>query len=148
MDNTEDYRLDDKKIAYLQLLQGPIGRMSSTSAIYKGFSAAILAGLASASFTNVSIWALLIGVIPILSFFCLDVYYLSIERKIRFRYHMVAEDHAEINFRISLNLTKEERKLAKSNPFICILSPSIWLFYLPMIGCTAVLLILKINGCI
>ena len=51
----------EEKIAYLQLLQEPISRMSSTSAIYKGFSSAILAGLASASFSDISLWAMIIG---------------------------------------------------------------------------------------
>lgn len=145
---TIDEILIENKRAYLQLLQEPISRMSSTSAIFKGFSAAILAGLASASFTDISLWALMLGLLPVLSFLCLDVYYLSLERKLKYRYRMVAEDKAIIDFSINTRLDKKEKKAAKSNPFICLLSPSIWLFYVPTLGCAMALFILKLNNII
>lgn len=136
------------KIAYLQLLQEPISRMSSTASIFKGFSAAILAGLASASFTGISQWALLIGLIPIVAFLFMDVYYLSLERKLKYRYRMVVENNACIDFSINTKLTKEEKKSAKSCPLLCVLSYSIWMFYAPTIGCAVVLFVLKVTGTI
>ena len=147
-DKDDNNVCQENKIGYLQLLQEPIGRMSSTSAIFKGFSAAILAGLASASFTEISIWALALGMLPILSFLCLDIYYLRLERKMKYRYQMVVQGKAPVDYSIHFELTKEEKKTAKMNPLMCLLSPSIWLFYIPVIGCALALLIIKICGVI
>jgi len=148
MDVRENYHDNDieNKRVYLQLLQEPISRMSSSSAIFKGFSAAILAGLASASFKEISIGALFLGLLPIISFLFLDVYYLSLERKLKYRYQMVVEDKVYVDFSINTILSKQEIKVAKSNPFICLLSPSIWLFYVPILVCSICLLYLKKNG--
>ena len=137
---------DDSKLVYLQLLQEPIGRMSSASALFKGFSATILAGLATASFTEISSWALFLGLLPIIPFLCLDIYYLGIERKLKYRYKMVALDMAKIDFTINLSFNKKEKREARSNPLICLTSPSIWLFYVPVLGCAITLFLLKVNN--
>ena len=121
-----DNAIENKRV-YLQLLQEPISRMSTTSAIFKGFSATILAGLASASFTDINTWALFLGLLPIISFFFMDIYYLSLERKLKYRYRMVVEEKAKIEFSIDTKLKKYEKKEAKSSPIKCLLSPSIWL---------------------
>ncbi len=147
--NKTDENVDiENKRVYLQLLQEPISRMSSTSAIFKGFSSAILAGLASASFTEISVWALLLGLLPILSFLCLDVYYLSLERKMKYLYRMVVENKKEIDFSINTRLDKKEIELAKSTPLNCLKSPSIYLFYVPVLACALILLILKFKDII
>ena len=152
MESNENKKNDnadiENKRVYLQLLQEPIGRMSSTSAIFKCFSAAILAGLASASFTEISVWALLLGLLPILSFLCLDVYYLSLERKLRYLYRMVVENKKEIDFSINTRLDKKENKVAKSTPLNCLKSPSILLFYVPVLACASILFILKLRNII
>ena len=100
-----DNAIENKRV-YLQLLQEPISRMSTTSAIFKGFSATILAGLASASFTDINTWALFLGLLPIISFFFMDIYYLSLERKLKYRYRMVVEEKAKIDFSIVTKVKK------------------------------------------
>lgn len=145
--NVHDENKDNSNLlGCLQLYQEPIGRMSSISAIFKGFSAAILAGLASASFTEISKWALLIGLIPIISFLCLDIYYLKLEKKLRYRYKMVATGKDELNFLISTRIAPEEKREAKAGIIDCLVSPSIFLFYVPVLGCGIVLAILKFTG--
>lgn len=51
----------EDKIAHLQMIQGVIDRMSTSAAIYKGFAATIVTGIAAISFTEVSAWILLIA---------------------------------------------------------------------------------------
>jgi len=133
-----------KIIAYLQLLQEPISRMSSTSAIYKGFSAAILAGFASASFSDISLWAMIIGMVPLIVFLALDIYYLQFERKLKYRYKQVVNDEYEQCFLINTKLSKNELSKAKAYWYQCLFSSSILLFYVPVIGCTVALIVLKI----
>lgn len=137
---------DEKIVNYLQLLQEPIGRMSSTSAIFKGFSAAILAGLATATITDINIWALILGLIPLISFFALDIFYLSLERKLKYRYRQVIDGAIDLDYRINTKLNKVEKKEAKSSVVWCILSPSIWLFYVPIYACGIALIILKVKN--
>lgn len=146
MEDNNRYEERSMLLGHLQLLQEPIGRMSSISSIFKGFSAAILAGLATASFTEISNWALLIGLLPILSFLCLDLYYLSLERKLRYRYKMVAKGENPVDFLINPKLSKSEIKDAKADIWECFKSPSIWLFYIPVLACCIVLMILKFTG--
>lgn len=139
---------EEKKINNLQLLQEPICRMSSTSAVFKGFSAALLAGLASATMADISIIALIIGLLPVFSFFFLDVYYFRLERKLRFRYNQIADGQRNIDYKIDTNLNKDEIKLAKAGFGQCVLSPSILLFYIPVFICVFFLIFFRIIGVI
>ncbi len=122
----------DSKHVYLQLLQEPIGRMSSMSAIFKGFSAAILAQVVTGSFSNTDSSWVLLGLVPIFFFFCLDVYYFRLEKILRYRFKNVASDQAKIDFSISTKLNKDERKKAGAGIITCLKSPSIWMFYGPL----------------
>lgn len=140
----EETKYDIKaKASYLMLLQEPITRMSSTSAIYKGFSAALLAGIASVSFTEVSVLAMILGLIPIGIFCALDMYYLSLERAFRYRYKQVVNDQISVYFSINPKLNKNEKIEAKAGIFECFKSTSIWAFYVPMTLLAVALVFLK-----
>lgn len=134
---------EEKIINHLQLIQEPIGRMSSTSAVYKGFSAAILAGMATASYTDINQWAMMIAFVPILSFLSLDIYYLRTERKFRYLYEQIRNEQCIPNYSIRTALQKDEIKKAKAGIVSCICSPSILLFYVPILACCALLVRLK-----
>ncbi|GAA6479576.1 hypothetical protein ACG0Z4_10360 [Enterocloster aldenensis] len=134
---------EEKIINHLQLIQEPIGRMSTTSAVYKGFSAAILAGMATASYTDINKWAMLIAFIPILSFLGLDVYYLRTEKKFRFLYEQVRNCGCAPDYSVRTALQKQELKKAKAGIWDCLCSPSIWLFYVPILVCSGFLVALK-----
>lgn len=120
------FLFNDEKIAYLQMLQEPISRMSTTSAVFKGFAATIVAGIAALTYGDIHTWVLGMSFIPVLSFAMLDVYYLKLEKKYRHLYEQVRTDQHPVDF--SMNLTKNNR-VAKSRILDCIKSPSIWLFY-------------------
>lgn len=73
----------EDKIAHLQMIQGVIDRMSTSAAIYKGFAATIVTGIAAISFTEVSAWILLIAFFPVGCFLVMDTYYLKLEKQYR-----------------------------------------------------------------
>lgn len=121
------------KLGYLQLIQEPICRMSTISAIFKGFAATVVAGISMIAYENVSTIILGLSFLPVIAFFLLDVYYLQLERKFRFLYNEVACDRHPIDYSLKLNLSKEQLLQAKATICCCIKSPSIYLFY-PIMG--------------
>lgn len=61
MDTETELEVNEKtrhedKVVHLQMIQGVIDRMSTSAAIYKGFAATIVTGIAAISFTEVSAW--------------------------------------------------------------------------------------------
>lgn len=141
----EPIPITDEKMTYLQMLQEPICRMSTISAILKGFAATIVAGIASLTYCEVNTWILGLSFIPVLLFACLDVYYLKLEKKYRYLYEQVRIGKHEVDF--SMKHTKDN-KIARSRIWDCIKSPSIWLFYPVIIAILAIVFILKMKGVI
>lgn len=131
------------KIEYLQLIQEPIGRMSTTSAILKGFTATIVAGVPSISYVTINLWVIGLLLLPVLSFAALDIYYLKLERKLRFLYEQVRQDKRELDFSIKLTNDPLELISAKARTWDCIQSPSIYFFYPFMIVILLIVFILK-----
>ena len=121
--------MKDGKIEYLQMIQEAICRMSTTSAIFKGFAATIVAGISAISYSTASAWILIVSFFPVISFAVLDIYYLKLERKFRFLFNKGRNDEHEVDF--SMELTKDPLEIisAKANTIDCIKSPSIYLFY-------------------
>ena len=140
--------MPDGKAEYLQLIQEPICRMSTISAVFKGFAATIVAGIASITYCSISTWVLLLSFLPVLSFAALDIYYLRLERKFRFLYEQVRTNVREIDFSMELPKTHDEIKTAKARICDCICSPSIYLFYPIMILILGIVVILKWKGCL
>ena len=138
---------EEKKIQNLIMIQSTKDRMSSSSAILKGFSATIVTGISAITFKDIKNgWILMLLCIPTLGFFMLDIYYLQLERKFRFLYEQVRLDKHEIDF--SMKLTRDKLEIIKANAQIkdCLKSFCIWGFYLPISIVIIVLLILKFNG--
>ncbi len=140
--------MDDKKIAYLQMIQEPIGRMSTSSAIFKGFSATIVAGIASLTYKDLNVWVMVLSFLPVVAFALLDVYYLTLERKYRFLYEQVLSGEHKANLSMKLSLNKAEKKQANARIRDCLKSPSIYLFYPLMLAILATVTILKLKGVI
>lgn len=138
--------MSEDKRAYLQMLQEPICRMSTISAIFKGFAATIVAGISAISYASTNILVLGLSFLPVLAFAILDVYYLKLERKFRFLFDQVRLDKHEIDFSMKLTNDPLEIISAKARTWDCIKSPSIYLFYPLMIAILVVVMILKISG--
>lgn len=141
--------LSDTTITYLQMIQATIDRMSTSSAIFKGFVASIVAGVSAISFGNINKWILLLSFIPVGCFLILDIYYLRLEKRFRFLYNRVRTGEKEVDFNLNPPKVKEILKLnEKANVRVkdCVLSPSILLFYIPMILICAVVTIMSFGG--
>jgi hypothetical protein len=121
--------MSDGKKEYLQMIQEPICRMSTISAIFKGFAATIVAGISLISYSTTSVLILGLSFLPVLAFGILDVYYLKLERKFRFLFDQVRMDKHEIDFSMKLTNDPLEIISAKARTWDCIKSPSIYLFY-------------------
>lgn len=139
---------EEKRIAYLQMIQEPINRMSTISAIFKGFAATIVAGISTISYCEINLWVLGLSFVPVLAFACLDIYYLTLERKFRFLFDQVRLNNHEIDFSLKLTFNKLEIENAKARKRDCLVSPSIWLFYPAMLIILTTVFFLKYNNII
>lgn len=140
--------MPDGKKEYLQMLQEPICRMSTISAIFKGFAATIVAGISAISYSTTNIWVLGLSFLPVFAFAILDIYYLKLERKFRFLFDQVRLDKHDIDFSMKLTSDPLEIISARARTWDCIKSPSIYLFYPLMLLVLAAVLILKIANVI
>ena len=122
--------MDDKKIIYLQMIQQAIDRMSGNAALYKGFSAAMVTGATVAAYRELNIWLLLLSMLPVLAFFSLDTYYLSLERRYRFLYDQVRTDEHPVDFAMKPSGEPFDLLRAKARFLDCIKSPAIYRYYL------------------
>lgn len=138
--------MPDGKKEYLQMLQEPICRMSTISAIFKGFAATIVAGISAISYSSINIWILGLSFLPVLVFAVLDIYYLKLERKFRFLFDQVRLEEHEIDFSMKLTNDPVEIIRAKARTWDCIKSPSIYLFYPLMLLVLVAVLVLKLTN--
>lgn len=140
--------MESNKTAYLQMIQEPICRMSTISAIFKGFAATIVAGVASLTYKDVNVWVLGLSFLPVLAFAILDIYYLTLERKFRFLFEQIRRDDHDIDFSMKLTNDPVEILHAKARIWDCMKSPSIYLFYPLMMAILVAVFALKLKGVI
>lgn len=146
MDSTE--KIKAVKIEYLQMIQESISRMSTNAAIFKGFAATIVAGVAALSYNEINTFVLALSFIPVLTFVLLDIYYLALERKFRFLYEKVRKDEHEIDFSMKLTEDPLEKLSARARIIDCVKSPSILLFYPLIIAVLVAVFLIKMKGII
>lgn len=140
--------MEDGKKEYLQMLQEPICRMSTISAIFKGFAATIVAGISAITYSTTNLWVLGLSFLPVLAFAILDIYYLKLERKFRFLFEQVRLKKHEIDFSMKLTNDPLEIISAKARTWDCIKSPSIYLFYPLMLLILVAVFVLKCTNII
>lgn len=133
------------KIQYLQMIQSIIDRMSTTAAIFKGFCATIVAGFFAVSSIDINKWIMLLTIVPILCFLALDIYYLRLEKRFRALYIRVCNGEKEIDFDLTPPKTGT-LKIEEAGLWNCFKSPSIYLFYIPVILISIIMICLKFKG--
>ncbi len=144
----ENINLDTDTIQYLQMLQNNISRMSTTSAIFKGFSATIVAGIAMISYQHQHTIVIILSFVPVIIFAILDSYYLKLERKMRYIYSLVIEGKHVADFNMEIIVEKKDYKRARLRVVDIVKSPSIYIFYPAMIIILIVVLVLRVKGSI
>ena len=143
----EKTKSDEGKIEYLQMIQNAISRMSTSSALFKGFSATIVAGISMISYCQQKTMVIILSFLPVVLFAILDTYYLQLEKRLRHLYDLVREGTHACDFNMKLNDEEvKDRKAAELRVIDCIKSFSIWPFYLTMILVLVTVVILKWKG--
>ena len=130
----------EKKLKHLEMIQNIINRMANSSFFLKGwtviFVAAVL-GFALKDSKPIYVW---LAIIPTLSFWALDGFYLRQEKLFRKLYDKVRVlEDAEIDFSME---TSQVKKKVKNWFFICF-SRTILFFYLPILVVILAVLLLK-----
>lgn len=138
---------EEKRIAYLQMIENIIDRMSNKSGNIKGFAVSVVAGVIALSFKETSPYVLFLSFLTVLIFLWLDLYYLGIERKYKFFYKQVCNGK-EVDFSLSLDLRESEIKEARATKWQCLTSKSIYYFYIPLSIIMVITLILRFKGII
>lgn len=138
---------EENRIAYLQMIESIIDRMSNKSGNIKGFAVSVVAGVIALSFKETSPYVLILSFLTVLIFLWLDLYYLGMERKYKFFYKQVCNGK-EVDFSLSLDLRESEIKEAKATKWQCLTSKSIYYFYIPLSVIMVITLILKFKGII
>lgn len=81
----------EQRLKQLDILQMTISRMAQNSFTLKGWAVTLCSALLAFSGNDAATSQALLAVFPAVVFWCLDGYYLSIERKYRARYRDTAE---------------------------------------------------------
>ncbi|GHT29154.1 hypothetical protein AGMMS49574_05050 [Bacteroidia bacterium] len=103
--------MEDKKIKFLEMIQGVINRMASNSFLLKGWAVTLLAGIFALAAKDSNFSFFLIAYIPIILFWFLDSYYLQLERKYRVLYNRATEILPEqIDFKLNPPKSNEKEK--------------------------------------
>ena len=130
------YNHDSNRLAYLGMIQCIVNRMAGNSAIMKGFAATIIAAMLSMVATGTTAWYYyLISLIPLAGFIILDLFYLSMERKYRNLYALVADPSVHIRYNYTLSLKDSclsdysDRLKKKTDVKSLLKSISIWGYY-------------------
>ena len=139
---------DNNIVAYLQLIQEPINRMSTLSAILKGFCATMVATIIGVDFKTIEPIILILSILLVILFAVLDIYYLSLERRFRFLYNQVRIGEHECNFDLDIIHANDAEGMQKAKATVCecIKSMSFLLFYPIMIVICIILTVLGLMG--
>ena len=130
--------IGDRKVEYLQMIQGVIDRMSTVSAIYKGFASAILAGVVTIAFCDVEWFVLAILFLPMAGLMMLDVRHLCTERAYRDLFNEVREGRHPVDFDLDVHSSFCGCSVCRA-----LRSWSVWLFYGPLFSAWLVLMALR-----
>ena len=117
----------NNKIKHLEFIQGIISRLAKNSFALKGWAVTLVAGVFTLAVKDADKLFCLIAYAPIIVFWGLDSFYLSLERRYRNLYNEVRlKDENDINFDLKI----EHGKFISW--FNCVKSKTEVLFYVPL----------------
>ena len=109
---------DEDKRLYLELIQNIINRMATSSAIVKGLTATITAGILTIHDYTFSLPLSRFFFVPIICMMFLDTSYLQKERQYRRLYELVCKDKHTIDLDLNVDCIKEDLKNNKKTKWI------------------------------
>lgn len=116
----------EEKIKHLEFIQNIITRMNSNSFTIKGWMITIVSALLAIYASNSNEIFIFVAIFPVVVFWFLDAYYLTLERKFRKLYDAVVDDKIAPIFSMKHN----ENAVCY---FEVLLSPTIGWLYIPVI---------------
>lgn len=135
----------EDKIAYLEMIQGVVNRMASTSSTFKGIAMTLFAGVLAIAFSLDGpnrMLALVFATFSLIGIAGFDCWYFMLEKRYRRLYGEVLVGKHAMDF----NLTNDRR--LKVKPSEVLGSKSIWLFYSLLVGTYCVLIAMCACGTI
>ncbi len=118
---------DEKKIKHLEMIEKIIERMASNSFKLKGWTVTLIAVISAIIARDSDKYLFFLVLIPIGAFWCLDAFYLQLERKYRELYERVRKREDETDFSMDTNeISKENNTLSFCS---CFWSTTIKWFY-------------------
>lgn len=75
--------MEDEKLKHLEFIQSVISRLTTNSFMLKGWSITLITGLLALSVFADAKWMVLFAILPVVSFWGLDAYYLHQEKLFR-----------------------------------------------------------------
>ena len=110
---------------HLEFIQSAINRMGNNSFVLKGWAVTLTAGLLALTFREVNRHYLLVSLVVLGSFWLLDSYYLSRERRFVALYDLVRTNHEEgTDFSMDIGAIRSRWGWAE-----CAFSKTLVLFY-------------------
>lgn len=136
----------EKKIKYIEMIEGVIERMGNNSFQLKGWAVTLVALVGSFSAQGSDKRFFLIAFIPLFAFWFLDSYYLQMERKYKVLYkYVIKKDENDIDFEMDTRNITYSADDAKNICFCtCLFSKTEWAFYLLMAGVVGLLALILI----
>jgi len=117
----------EAKLKYLDHLQSNIDRMSRASFTYKALVVSAVTALFAAAVASEVPELVLVSIFPILIFWCLDSYYLEIERRFVKLYNIAKNEEVP-----SFNMTPSESLSSKYQLLSTAFSFTVLLLYVPL----------------
>ncbi len=103
---------NEKKLKHLEFIQGIINRMGNNSFLIKGWCITLVVGIFAITITNDNYLFLLISIIPTVTFWYLDGFFLKTEKLYRELYKNVAGTEEEkIDFLMNVNKAEYKKKV-------------------------------------
>ena len=137
--------MDEKTVKHMEFIQAVITRMSGNSFLIKGWTVTIAAALFALAGASAKPVIILIVLLPALSFWGLDAYYLRQERLFRALYNdvrlsVVKGNQAQIVEPFSLSTTKYQSQI--SSWFGVLWSPTVFAFHGVIVGATGLVFLI------
>lgn len=123
----------ENKIAYLEMIENAIERMSSNSFQLKGWSVTLVGVIGALSANGSDKRFLVLAFIPLIAFYFLDSYYLQMERKYTELYKgaTLINDDDKVSFSMDIHAMVLGVEAQKRVTYLrCLLSASEVIFYI------------------
>lgn len=136
----------EKKMKYLEMIEGVIERMGNNSFQLKGWAVTLVALVGALAAQGSDKRFFLLAFIPLFAFWFLDSFYLQMERKYKVLYKRVsvkAESDIDFNM-VTRDLIYTEDEANRICFCSCLFSKTEWPFYLIIAGAVGVLALILI----